>query len=316
MKKANPNKETKSTTFSELLRTYETEYRKDRTSKEFADALQNLGQAVAYSVVRKCLNVSANEQLEDVKRSIYRDTHTLKNINYSSEQAFETVYNQNGEEEKRTKDSDYRYAYNKLSTMSLGEGMDLVHTAIMTLLEETKKVDISADCFLESRYTERVINKRVHIQQWDNANIWKEEEISPIQKAFRAVRADIYNASSLTIDNNGYTYIDSTVTNDDTGAIEKIYRRLDKYSDLGGYATDYNGACTLYSVESQTVDDMDALIEKLELTERQTIVLKYRLRGYGYKAIATHLGVKPESIKEQVKAIRKKAIKNGLNITK
>jgi len=57
---------------------------------------------------------------------------------------------------------------------------------------------------------------------------------------------------------------------------------------------------------------MDTLIELLELTARQAQVLKLRLAGHGEKAIATCLGVKPDSIRNISRQVQQKALKAGL----
>jgi DNA-binding CsgD family transcriptional regulator len=49
------------------------------------------------------------------------------------------------------------------------------------------------------------------------------------------------------------------------------------------------------------------LIEKLNLTKRQATILQLRLKGYGYKAIATYIGTSTDNIKGQIKELRRKA---------
>ena len=85
-----------------------------------------------------------------------------------------------------------------------------------------------------------------------------------------------------------------------------------KYADLGGYACDFNKACTLYSADAQTVEDTDELISRMNLTKKQAQVLSLRQSGYGYKAIATYLGVTQRAVAKTVEAIQKKALAIGL----
>ena len=84
---------TETRNFTDLLRQYEKEYNNDKTSVAFSNVLDELATAVAYSVIKKCLdpqrkgrkdgevsNSGCNTQLDEVKRSIYRDKNTLANI--------------------------------------------------------------------------------------------------------------------------------------------------------------------------------------------------------------------------------------------
>ena len=297
--------------FSSLLRKYETAYRNN--SADLADVLQEIGTAVAYSVLRKCIDVSQNPQLTEVKRSIARDTNTIKNIKYSSEHAFETVYTQDGDRETRTKDSDYRYAYTKLAGQTLGDGLDLVNTAIASLLEETKKADTAQDNFLEIPYSVRRLKKKVWIKLEDSANGWETVETTPIQETYKAVRREIEHSRAMSTDpRNGYTYLEEMAQDTETDSETVVYRRLSKYADLGGYATDYNGAFTFYSADSSTVESTDTIIDSLELTAKQSRVLQLRMSGHGEKAIATYLGVSKTAVQKTLKAIQKKAIVNEL----
>lgn len=144
-------------------------------------------------------------------------------------------------------------------------------------------------------------------------NGWETVETTPIREIYKAVRRSINTSRAMATDpRNGYSYIESMATDPETGETETVYRRLTKYADLGGYACDFNGACTLYSVDAETVRDTDTLIESMNLTKKQAQVLALRQSGYGYKAIATYLGVTQRAVAKTVEAIQKKAIAIGL----
>lgn len=308
--------------FTDLLRQYEKEYNNDKTSVAFSNVLDELATAVAYSVIKKCLdpqrkgrkdgqvsNSGCNTQLDEVKRSIYRDKNTLANINYSCTQAFTTVYNEDGDRQTKTKDSDYRYAYNKLSQQTLGDGLDLVHVAMVALLDESEKADRTRENFLENTYEVRRLKKKVWIKSADSVNGWETVETSPIREAYKAVRREVANSRSLNIDpSNGYLYLEDLATDEESSEETTIYRRLSKFSDLAGNVTDYNGAVTFETVDSASVDKYENMVDALELTARQAKVLELRMGGYGCVAIGTYLGVKEESVMSVLKTIQKKAI--------
>ena len=309
---------TTTTTFETLLMNFCNEYRKDSNSARFTEVATDLATAVAFSVLRKCLdpqaksgkpsNSGCNPQLDEVKRTIYRDTNTLKNIDYSCKKAFMTVYNEDGDRQTKTADSDYRYAYNKLTQQTLGDGLDLVNTAIVSLLDECTKVDTTAENFLETVYTVRRLKKKVWIKVEDSVNGWETVETSPIREVYKAVRREVANNRSLNIDpSNGYMYLEDLTRDEESNEETVIYRRLNKYSDLAGNVTDFNGAVKFETVDSASVTDYDTMVEKLELTTRQAQILQLRMSGYGYIAIGTYLGVNEKSVRDVLKTVQKKA---------
>lgn len=313
---------TETRNFTDLLRQYEKEYNNDKTSVTFSNVLDELATAVAYSVIKKCLdpqrkgrkdgqvsNSGCNTQLDEVKRSIYRDKNTLANIDYSCKQAFVTVYNEDGDRQTKTKDSDYRYAYNKLSQQTLGDGLDLVHVAMVALLDESEKADRTKENFLENTYNVRRLKKKVWIKSDDSINGWETVETSPIKEVYKAVRREVANNRSLNIDpSNGYLYLEDLATDEESNEETTIYRRLNKFSDLAGNVTDFNGAVKFETVDANSVTDYDTMVEKLELTARQAKILELRMGGYGYVAIATYLGVNEKSVRDVLKTVQKKAI--------
>ncbi len=313
---------TETRNFTDLLRQYEKEYNNDKTSVAFSNVLDELATAVAYSVIKKCLdpqrkgrkdgevsNSGCNTQLDEVKRSIYRDKNTLANIDYSCKQAFVTVYNEDGDRQTKTKDSDYRYAYNKLSQQTLGDGLDLVHVAMVALLDESEKADRTKENYLENTYGVRRLKKKVWIKSEDSINGWETVETSPIKEVYKAVRREVANNRSLNIDpSNGYLYLEDLATDEESNEETTIYRRLNKFSDLAGNVTDFNGAVKFETVDANSVTDYDTMVEELELTARQTKILELRMGGYGYVAIATYLGVNEKSVRDVLKTVQKKAI--------
>lgn len=313
---------TETRNFTDLLRQYEKEYNNDKTSVVFSNVLDELATAVAYSVIKKCLdpqrkgrkdgqvsNSGCNTQLDEVKRSIYRDKNTLANIDYSCKQAFTTVCNEDGDRQTKTKDSDYRYAYNKLSQQTLGDGLDIVHVAMVALLDESEKADRTRENFLENTYEVRRLKKKVWIKSADSVNGWETVETSPIREVYKAVRREVANSRSLNIDpSNGYLYLEDLATDEESNEETTIYKRLNKFSDLAGNVIDYNGAVTFETVDSASVDKYENMVDALELTARQAKVLELRMGGYGCVAIGTYLGVKEESVMSVLKTIQKKAI--------
>lgn len=306
-------------TFETLLRTYEHQAtnRTPRTEHTFTTALQELATATAYSVLKKCIETSQNQTLVKVKRDIARDTALLSNTRYAQENATALEYTQNGDIVQIVLDKDLHNALTKLCAETLGEGVDLVQDAILSIMEETKKAkerngNTFTENFMEQPYTARRLKRKVWIKVDESANGWETITTTPIQEIFKAVRRAVENSRAVQTDpKNGYTYISHLVTDEQSGECETVYRRMPKYADLGGAVKDFNGKETAYTADEQTAQDMDELVARLNLSKRQAEILKLRLCGYGKKAIATYLGIDPNNTARVLKQIQTKATAIG-----
>lgn len=311
----------KTNTFAALLTTLATETDHPTAPDTYTKALTDLATAVAYSVLKKCIDVSQNKALIQVKQSIAHDRNALDRIAYANTHAYTTTYNADGERVQKVNDPDSAKALNALCAECFGDGLDLVNDAVVAILTECKKQkdrEPNAPTDLERPYTVRRLSRKVWIKTADSVNGWETVKTTPIQEVYKAVRRAIEQSRAIQADpRNGYTYLADLANSPDSDSdtAETIYRRLPKYADLGGYATDFNGACTFYTAETETVNDYDALIEQLNLTAKQAKILTLRQSGYGYKAIATYLGVTQRAVAKTVKAIQVKAVAIGLTPT-
>lgn len=281
-----------------------------------ATALENLATAVTYSVLKKCIDTSNNPTLVTVRQSIARDKANLNGLTYANANAYEITYNSNGDRERKIKNKDLSNALTKLCKETLGDGIDLVNDAVVAILSEVKKQkerEPEEVTDLERPYTIRRLRRKVWIKSAESVNGWETVNTTPIQEVYKAVRRAIdQNRAVQTDPRNGYTYLAdlSKDTESDTDAV--IYQRFGKYADIGGYVTDYNGKITFYTADEKTVKDIDIIVESLNLTAKQAKVLQLRQSGYGYKAIATYLGITQRAVAKTVKAIQTKAVAIGL----
>lgn len=303
--------------FSDLLGAYASASI-DRTSNDYANALTDLATAVAYSVLKKCIDTGYNETLVSIRYELTRDKNTLATIEHCNEHATRLAYNEDGDLTQETINTDCKKALTDLARQTLGDGLDLVNEAVLAIMQETARQTENGETIdLERPYTVRRLKRKVYIKKEDTANGWETVETTPIREIYKAVRRAInLSRAAATDPRNGYSYLEDMATDTETGEIEKVYRRLPKYADLGGYACDFNGACTLYSVDAETVKDVDTLVASMNLTKKQAQVLTLRQSGYGYKAIATYLGVTQRAVAKTVEAIQKKAVAIGLNPNK
>lgn len=306
--------------FVELLRQYEQQAttRTPQTEKAYTTALLNLATATAYSVLKKCIDVSQNKALIQVKRDIAKDTALLRNIEYAQANAYEYRYNKDGERVLVVKDKELHHALTKLCAETFGEGIDLVHDAVITIMTETDKAKernngTLPQNFMEQPYQVRRLKRKVCIKVEESVNGWETVTTTAIQETYKAVRRAVEQSRAVRTDaKNGYTYLSDLAKDEESGTEETIYRRLPKYADMGGVVCDFNGKETAYTADEQTANDMDTLVASLNLSKQQADILKLRLSGYGYKAIATYFGVRPDSITKQIKRIREKAVAVGL----
>lgn len=200
------------------------------------------------------------------------------------------------------------------------------NTGIDTINLVLNSVNVSVvTAWIENPYTIRRLKKRVYIREKSSA-AWEDKEITPISAVYAAIREMVDKSRAMQTDpRNGYLYLEDMVKDDEAAdpaaaALETIYRRMDKFADLGGYAAtghfDNHGNtthCGNYTINAAAVADYDSIIAALNLTERQAEIIRYRMRGYGYLAIGTALGVSHQAVNNACKKIQKKAVEIGFS---
>lgn len=322
MKTTAENKTATATTFADVLRTYEKHAAEQTDPTAYANALTDLATAITYSVLKKCITVSQNPTLMQTRQDLARDLHNIDRIAYANANAYETRYNADGDPYTAIIDKDLHRALTTLCGQSMGEGLDLMHDAVATILAETEKAKdrnggTLPPAFMEQPYKIRRLNRKVWIKTSESVNGWETTTTTAIQETYKAVRRAINQSRAVQTDpRNGYTYLADISTDPESGIGETIYRRFGKYADIGGTVTDINGKETAYTADEQTARDLDRLIESMNLTAKQAKVLALRQSGYGYKAIATYLGVTQRAVAKTIEAIQVKAVAIGLTPAK
>lgn len=291
MKTAKLNTETAST-FETVKRAFENAY---INGDDVTDSLTALAQAVALSVVKKCIDPQSKTAQE-------REAVSDNGVNPAMVQLRREII------------SDRKTLENDVLTVSntIGDGLDLVNTAIVAILEQTERAQDREPLtvgYLDKPFIVRKLDKRVYIQLSDSAK-FKEVETAPILEVYKAVRNEVQRSRAIQTDpRNGYTYIEELITDptDPTATLDSIYYRLDKYADLGGY--DCNGN---YTADRETANRVHTIVGQLKLNDRQATILKLRLRGYGYKAIASYLGIDRKNCERSIKQIQTKLERYGI----
>lgn len=295
-------------------------------TKAGTKALTDLATAIVYSVLNKCLDPQRKKALESgtasnsgqspllrkLKAEIYAEQNRRERMDYCLENFQKEIYNANGDVEVIT-DRELNKAIDELIKNPVADSADLIQECILALMEECNRMKQSGEPVdLERPYIRRALSKRVVIKTEDT-NAWTDVETTPIQEVYRAVRRYIMDNRAFLADARcKYSYIAELSADSESDTVDTIYRRLGKYADLGGYAKDFNGAATLYSVEEETVHKLDELVEKLNLTKRQAEILDLRFKGYGKKAIATYLKVDTKTIYIHLQRMQEDMKKLGL----
>lgn len=305
---------TTASTFETVKRNYETALAQ---GKDTAQELTALATAVAYSVINKCIdpqrktaaqrdtasNTGFNPAMIELKRGIAADLATLDNTRRTANAATATTYNADGDLVTVTADKDAAAALVDLMETTLSDGVDLVQTAALAILEQAAEHAADGGEWLDTPHTVRRLSRRVYIRTEDSA-AYRDDETTPIQEVYRAVRQAVQNSRAVQTDpRNGYSYIEDMTAD----GLDTIYYRMGKYTDLGGY--DCNGN---YTTDRQAAADYETLVASLNLTDRQAQILRLRMQGKGYKAIATYLGVTQRAIAKTVGQIQTKATAAGL----
>lgn len=300
----------------------------------YADALQIFAMACASSVLKKVIDPKSKEKTENGKHilrdkvtdggfnpllirmqaDLAKDDKDLKRIVYANDNAFDLVFNDNGEYKQETIDSELAKAAADIGKNNLADGLDLVNDAVVAILDEVQKQrerEPEKPIDFERVYTVRRLKRKVWIKEADSKGGFETVETSPIREVYKAIRRAIQTSRAVQADpRNGYSYLEDFTT-DENGETVELYRRLPKYADLGGAVCDFNGAETGYTVDRETVNSYEKTLAALNLTDRQRAILQYRIQGYGYKAIATKLGVLPSTIQVTMTRLREKCEKIG-----
>lgn len=344
MTKRETNKNAKTTkatannsAFSDLLRTYENAARhcdeNADTEKAYTTALTDLATACAFSVLKKICGVggTVTEQsksksttdttktIRQLRQSLARDSHDLDRIAYANTHSTAVTFNDNGDTAIVITDNDLHAALDTLIEDTLGDGMDLMHDAVVAILNETDKAKernggTLPNDFMTTPFEIRRLKRKVWIKLDDSVGGWETVTTTSIQEIYRAVRRAINNSRAAQTDpRNGYMYLSDLATDPVTGIEEIVYRRIDKYSDVGSTVADYNGKEVAYTANECSINNIDTIVGTLNLTAKQAKILALHQRnGYGNKAIATYLGITENSVKGAMTEIRRKAANLGL----
>lgn len=298
--------------FADLLRAYELAY---LAGGDYTAELLNLATATAQSVLKKCVDPqrkSATDRetvsdsglspaLVSVKRGIVADLAHLANLADSHNRATELCYNKNGDLVSVVVDKTAEKSATALQGETLTDGLDLVNTAVVAILEQSADHSAVGVGFMETPYTLRRLSRRVIIKSEDSAK-WEDVETSPIREVYRTIRREVQASRAVQADpRNGYLYIEDMTADPDSTATETIYRRLHKWADLGGYTHDGH-----YTADAQTLMDYNAVVAQLNLTDRQARIVALRMSGYGRKAIATYLGISESSVKTILRRLQER----------
>lgn len=310
--------------FTLLMRAYEhaAAHGADTSSPLYA-----LASACALSVLRKCIdpqrqtaaekekvsNNGISPALVEVKRGIMADITHLEKLTAAHDAAFALTFNAEGDLVQIVVDPAAEKAAAALQGETLTDGIDLVHAAAIAILEQTAEHAAEGEGWLEKPYTLRRIARRVLIKADDTAK-WEEVVTSPIREVYRAVRRAVQDSRAVQTDpRNGYLYIEDTAADPDSTATETIYRRLHKWADLGGYVNsghyDAHGNPRhgdTYTADPSAAADYTAIVAALNLTERQAQIVRLRMSGYGYAAIASYLGISEGGVYNALRKVRVK----------
>ena len=315
---------TTATTFADVLTRYERATRqKDEFATEYTSALVDLAKACTFSVLKKLANVGgvvtdsnkiksdSTKNINSLRNGLCKDFDTLERLKYAVDNATEWAKDKDGNNKLVVLDKGLYDSISDLLNSTLSDGSDLLQIAILSILEETEKVGKGMN-FMTEPYTVRRLKKKVYIQKEDSVNGWEEIETCAIKEVYKAVRRAIAERRTAQIASHVYAYIEYIATDEVSGTEQTIFERLPKYHTAVDIVTDINGKTVSETASETTAETISEIVSSLNLTDRESTILKLRLCGYGNKAIATYLGVTENSVKGARHRITEKATAKGL----
>ena len=292
--------------FEEAKRALEEAY---RMGNDYGPELMELSTIIARACINKCLDpqrttAGARDKVSDngfnpallaLRRGIGHDKRIIESVLESGNKALHATIDKDGEPRTVIADKAASARLDALMGETLTDGLDLVNAAVEALLEQFNAYYAGQEAFLDTPYVVTRLAKKVYIQSAES-KAYRDEETTPIREVYRAVRRVIQSSAAVKVNPaNAFVYVEAM----DVDELETAYIRLQKYADLGGKDTSGN-----YTGDSVTARDYNDLIARLKPTRRQTEIIRLRMQGHGYKAIASFLGVKRETITCAMKRLR------------
>jgi len=193
-------------------------------------------------------------------------------------------------------------AMTKAMRERLGDGIDLVNEAAAALWELAAE-HAGRRGWLDRDYLVRVLSRRVFVSM-DTQPEWKERETCAMTEATRAVRRLVSNTAAVHTDpKNSYSYIEDLADDEEGNGLEVIYRRLGKFSDLGG--TDSNGN---YTADEASARLVDSVVASIGMTATEARALALRLAGCGVEETARRMGVNSRTTRFHLQNIGRKLV--------
>lgn len=319
------------TTFDSAKRKFELAYKADKrahtmhSSDVLANASTALAKAIAYSVVKTCIdpqrktatqretvsNSGLNRAMVQLRRDIYTDCKALDDMRRIADLELTHAYNDNGDIVEAV-DSRYSAALDTLVSDTLGDGIDLVQTA-QAMLYQAAADSWRRYGWLDDRITVRKL-KRTVLLSLDGGKDYTRVDTSAIQEAYRAVRRYIQSARSVSADpRSKCVYIEDYSAEGIDG--ERVYRRLERYSGTAAPLDPHDPQNILCNAGEQELDNariISNLLDALELTPRQITVVKMRLQGASVEGIAAKLSVTSRAVRDVLSNTQDKAAAAGL----
>lgn len=236
-------------------------------------------------------SASTHELIHDL--AIRATAGTLKRIyDASGNEKIQELRNNLQKDLNHVSSSDYRQAENIFSDHVLSEAYDLYMTAYEYLFRKIIK-EGKADQDTEARTQKNGTEKTRTIFQW----------------ACVEVRQAIY--AEKAIENSGkYTYIEDMKLDGETAenALERHYIRMGKYYDMGGtiHNDGLTGMAGVYTADNSTYEGYQGILEEIDLSDRQKLIIHYRMQGVSVSAIGEKLGVSQQAISKSLQQVQKK----------
>ena len=303
--------------FTSLVRAYELSC---INHEDIIETVQKLSEACVLSVLRKLYSVSGQEVMAELRYGILHDIDSFGKIHRINKCCSYSIdIPDNCREDKMTCEYIDETLIDLLR-VPISDGYDLVNDAVVGILEETEKVRRRDgklnEGFLEKSYTEHRLKNKVHIKNENSANGYETVETTPLKEVYKMIRRSACNLPAVQYSENKYVYMDDVTVD---GEIKEAYfRPVSEYKsiacgeiDIAEMPNRYDTQVRQKMIILEKADDIDDIVKSLDLSERQFLVLKYRLDGYGYKAIATATGIDKNNVLRVCKQIRKKAIDYG-----
>lgn len=194
----------------------------------------------------------------------------------------------------------------------IDDGYEVLQEARLAIIAETKhSIETFGTIDLKKEYTVKEINHRAYARKEDFCKAIKERDTTGVKNMYLSVSRSITDGRATNAQSKPEVLVPFGLTDTETGDdIGEVFLRRKLNT-----ATRAEGAAETLIPDNETdTETVFDIMDRANLSKQQRKIIEMRLQGYGRKAIATAMHVKLGSVNVQLKRIGEKLYNIGITV--